>query len=315
MALPIRSSYPGGFPKTGVSIRNMPVLNSYWGNVFWVDSATGSNGNKGTDRRPLATLDYAIGLCTANNGDVIMIAPNHAETITSAGGITCDIAGVSIVGLGNYNQRPRFLLDGDTDRTVVVSAADVSIENCVFAAGHNTLATCFDIDAVGFHAKNLEFEDNTTDEHFVIAFTVGSTTDNACDGLTIEGCKWVTEDSGVTHFIDLTGDCDNLTAVGNFYCADAATGAQFLVQADGDDVNGLCVMHNILITGATSGDLLVENNQSDNSGVVAHNLVGSHDTVSAVVCDCDGVRQFENYHTASDTASGLLLPVADVDTN
>lgn len=283
------------------------------GRTFYVDSAIDAAEGTSPDTA-VGTLDEAFSLCEANRGDTIVVMPNHAETVTGAGGITADVAGVSIIGLGRYNQRPRFLMDGGTTVTFVVSAADVYIENLVFAGGHNTIATCFDIDAVGFHANGIEFEDNTTDEHFVIAFTVGSTTDNTCDGLTIENCRWVTEDSGVTHFVDLTGDCDRVTMVNNYYCADAATGAQMLVQANGDDMNGLYFAHNKLITGATTGDLLIENDQSDNSGIAAFNLCGHHDTESASLIDCDGIRQFENYSTSADTLSGGLLPSADSDT-
>ena len=101
------SNYPNGFSQ-GVSILGMPVLNSYAGSVFWVNSSGGSDGNKGTRERPFGTLDYAIGKCTANKGDIILVAPNHAETITGASGITFDVAGITVVGMGNYNQPPRF---------------------------------------------------------------------------------------------------------------------------------------------------------------------------------------------------------------
>lgn len=313
MALKPLTNYPSGF-SGGVNILGMPVLNTYGGNVYWVNSNTGNNNNRGTRDRPLPTIDAATTLCTANNGDIVVVMENHAETITGAGGITFDKAGVTYVGMGNYNNRPRFLMDGGTSVTAVVSAADVRVENMVFAGGHNTIATCFDIDAKGFYAKNLEFEDNTTDEHFVIAFQVGSTSDNTCDGLTIEGCIWSTEDAGATHFIDVTGDLDRATIVGNYYCADAATGAQMMVQADGDDLNGLYFMGNTIISGGTAVDFLIENNQTDNSGVAAYNLAGHHDTAGAILCDADGIRQFENYSTAADGASGVILPVIDVDT-
>ena len=78
--------------REGVNIGGMPILNSYAGNVFWVDSGAGSNGNKGTFARPFATIDYAIGQCTANNGDLIMVMPGHTETVTAAAGIAVDVA-------------------------------------------------------------------------------------------------------------------------------------------------------------------------------------------------------------------------------
>ena len=302
------SNFPNGFAN-GLNVRGLPILNTYSGNVFWVDSSTGSDGNKGTFDRPFSTLDYAIGKCTANNGDIIMIKANHAETITGAGGITADVAGITIVGIGRQNQRPRFLMDGGTAVTFVVSAADVTIQNLVFAGGHNGIVTCFDVDATGFTAIDIEFEDNTADEHFLIAYTTGSATDNVCDGLTIVGNKWFSNDAGPTAFISATGDMDNATVNDNFVCLDAA-GAQFLVQAAGDDLQGLQVLNNRFVTGATSGDLLIDNNQTDNTGLVAYNLVGHHDAAGMILVDADGVRQFENYSTDADTTSGALIPAA-----
>jgi hypothetical protein len=289
------------------------------GRVFYVNSAAAnaSDGNLGdSPDRPLATLDGFFNHpdLTANNGDTCYVMPNHAETVTGVGGITADVAGVRVVGLGRGAQRPRFLMDGATTVTFVVSAADVELENLVFAGGHNTIATCFNVDALNFSALNLEFEDNAADEHFIFCFDVGSATDDTCDGLTIVGCRYVTVDTGVTHFINLTGNTTGAVITDNFYCADAATGAQLLVQAAADSLFGLQFLRNTLITGATAVDLLIENDQSDNTGIAAYNLAGHHDTAAAVLVDCDGIRQFENYSTASDTASGVLDPDADTDT-
>lgn len=303
------SNYPNGFPD-GVAIRGVPVLNLHAGNVFWVNSAIGGDGNKGTREKPFATLDYAISRCTANNGDVIIIAPNHAETITGAGGITADVAGITIVGMGRYNQRPRFLMDGGTAVTFVVSAADVTVMNMVFAGGHDGIVRCFNITATGFTARDIEFEDNTTNEHFLVCF--GATGgDGTANGLTIDGCKRVTVDSGATDFLSVTGDLDSLTFTGNTYIADAATGAGMILCATGKDLTGLVCMRNVLICGNTAGDLLIDNDTAVNTGVVAYNFVGHHDTAGAVLTDCDGVRLFENYSASDDTTQGVLHPAAD----
>lgn len=123
------SNFPGGFAN-GVTVRGVPILNSYPGNIFWVDSGSGSDGNKGTFDRPFSTLDYAIGRCTANNGDIIFLKAGHAETVASASAITADVAGVSIVGLGTGSDRPTFTFSA-TGSTIVISAASVGIENII----------------------------------------------------------------------------------------------------------------------------------------------------------------------------------------
>lgn len=304
-----------GLGPNGPIWKGAPVGNPFIcrGKVIYVDSAVaGSDGM--SPQSALGTLDAAFALCTANQGDTIIVCPNHAETVTGAGGITADVAGVRVVGVGVGNQRPRFLMDGGTSVTCLVSAADVTFENLVFAAGHNGVVTCFDVTGVNATFRDIEIEDNTTNEHFLAVWSATGA-DNTADGLTVERCKWVTVDSGVTDFVAFTGSVNRLTMRDNFFCADAATGAGLLLTATSKVVTGLEFVRNTLICGNTSTDLLIDNDATTNTGFAAWNLCGHHDTAAAVIIDCDGIRQFQNYSTASDTASGLLLPVADVDTN
>ena len=101
----VGSHYPNGF-SGGVSVRGMPILNVYGGNVFWVDSVSGSNSYDGTEKRPFADLDYTVGKCTANNGDIIYVAPGHAETVIAAAGLDFDVAGIEVIGFGVGTTRP-----------------------------------------------------------------------------------------------------------------------------------------------------------------------------------------------------------------
>lgn len=104
------------------------------GNVFFVDSGHAARrdaANAGTYDKPFATLDYAIGRCTASNGDIIFVAPGHAENISSAAMITADVAGVRIVGLGIGANRPTFTWT-NANASIIITAANVSFENIVF---------------------------------------------------------------------------------------------------------------------------------------------------------------------------------------
>jgi len=122
------SNYPGGF-LNGVLIRGVPIVNTYSGMVYWVSSTTGSNGNHGkTHQKPFATIDYAVGRCAASKGDIILVMPGHTETVATAGAIACDVAGISIMGLGSGADRPTLTFSA-TDATMTVSAASISIEN------------------------------------------------------------------------------------------------------------------------------------------------------------------------------------------
>ena len=112
--MPGVSNFPNGF-KNGVTIRGLALAVTHPGKIFWVNNSGviaeggigGSDTNNGTYQKPFSTIDYAIGKCTASRGDIIMVMPGHSETITSDGGIACDVAGVAIIGLGSGSLRPK----------------------------------------------------------------------------------------------------------------------------------------------------------------------------------------------------------------
>jgi len=311
--MPINSNYRGGFPG-GVSIKNMPLFPTFTNNVFWVDSATGADTNRGNERLPLATLAKALTKSVANKGDIIMVMPNHAETITGVGGIALAKAGVSIIGLGVGAQRPRFLMDGAATVTATVTAADTLVQNCVFAAGHADVVRCFNITAAGFTAVDLEFVENIVAENFLIPFDFSSTTDNNADGASIIGCRSLGLDASATEFIAMTADCDRLTVENNTVIQSGSTDGALIKQATGKDLTLVSVMWNFVQHAMTAGDLLIDNDTTANTGIVAHNRCRHADvTTTHSLVDCDGVGLFDNLSVSTNVLSGFVLPAIDVD--
>jgi hypothetical protein len=308
------SNYPNGFPN-GVSIRGLPVLNTYAGNIFWVNSATGSNANKGTRQKPFATLDYAMGRCTANNGDIIMVAPNHAETITGAGGITHDVAGVSVVGLGNGNQRPRFLMDAGTTVTYLISAADAYVENLVFASGHADVVTCFNVTGAYAWINDCEFVDNVVNENFLSGISATGA-DNTADGLKVTNCRFMTPDAATLGFIMTTGDVEFLVCQNNIVVSEGTGLATMITNATGKDMKRCDVRWNFLSSKATAGNLFISNDTAspNNSGIIAHNRCRHADvTTTHTMGAVGGCGFFDNLSTSLDSASGFVLPAIDTD--
>jgi hypothetical protein len=304
------SSFPNGF-SNGLVVRGLPVLNTYAGKVLWVDSATGSNGNKGTFERPFATLDYAIGMCTANKGDTIMIKPNHAETITGAGGITADVAGINIVGLGTYNQRPRFLMDAATTVTFVISAADVTVQNLVFAAGHADIVTCFNITGVGAKLLDLEFVENVATENFLTPIKATGAA-NTADGLTIIGCRNLTVDAAAVEFLEVTDDLAYLTMRDNLHFATGGTAAPLILSAGAKNLTFVDIGWNKVQNANTANDLFIDNGGATNSGMVYNNYVGNLDVTGAQTFGAaTGIQFFENLSTSTSTETGALAQAAD----
>jgi len=211
------SMYPNGF-NYGVSVRGVPILNTYGGMVYWVDSVAGSDGNKGTFDQPFASIDYAVGRCTANNGDIIIAKPGHIETVTAAGGLDLDVADITIIFQGQGTNQAYVTFTTDADADMDVDAANITLINPKFVAGIDSLTGPIDVNSTDFTIINGEWHDATDveTEDCIIA-TAGATR------LCIDGWKFYhgTEtDTQKDSHIQLNG-CDdivlrNIDIEGNF---------------------------------------------------------------------------------------------------
>ena len=149
--------YPKGFNR-GVSIREVPIINTHSKNpAWWVDS-NGSPSQEGTYARPFLTVDAAINACAA--GDLILIKENHAETLTTSNTVTMDVAGVSIVGYGYGQRRPRFTFTPSAvgDNSWAMSAASCSVENIIGIAGLDAITNPFNVSGAAC-SLDIEWQD------------------------------------------------------------------------------------------------------------------------------------------------------------
>lgn len=187
------TNFPNGF-QNGITIRNVPIEIPNPGQVFWVNSTTvlpqgsagPSNGNPGTYLKPFSTLDFAIGRCLANRGDVIYLMPGFVETIGAVAAVDLDVAGITVIGLGTGTLQARLDFTA-TAGTVEVNANNISIINVNFHAnvpavvvGLNILTLATDLLVSGC---SFDVETTTTDE-FLISVNLGV----GCDRCIIEDC-------------------------------------------------------------------------------------------------------------------------------
>jgi len=142
----------------------------FGGNTFWVNSSGGSDatGSGRSADNPFATLDFAFGSTsgvTANNGDVIYVMENHAETLNASGGndIDMDLAGVSVVGLGTGLNRPTFTYATETNAEIVIGAADIYIENILLVCNIDSSVAMIHIESGGdgLHLNNIEIREGS----------------------------------------------------------------------------------------------------------------------------------------------------------
>ena len=310
------TNFPSGVKSRGVPVEGLggigsPLLTT--GKVFHVDSGADSadNDNAATNpAQPAATLDGAIGKCTANNGDVILVAPGHTETISAAAAITFDVAGVTVIGMGVGGSRPTITLDTAATTDIDVTAADVQIHNMIFSMNYADIVEVFDLSAAGFVLNKCRFVDTATNMNFVDLIK-GTTTNNQCDRLEFTNNVVISPDTGNNGIIDIGGDIDGLVFNNNYIALGVADGEAVISVATGKDVTNCEIAHNNIYRLNTAGDLLIDSDTTANSGIIAHNRIGHADTGSEVLIDADGVRQFDNLGTATNTASGYVLPAID----
>lgn len=187
------------------------------GKVFYVSSGTGLNAiGRGLEAtRPLATVDYAINQSRASKGDFIIVMPGHAESYTAANGFDADVAGITILGLGDGAARPTFTF-ADTDATIAIGAASVTIANVRFLAGITDIVTGLSIEAGGdnFTLVGCEFPiPGTATFEFLSAITLASGANDAIfkynvyrDGATSAANYWLDASAGIVTGLKLIGN-------------------------------------------------------------------------------------------------------------
>ena len=129
--------------------------------------------------KPLATIDYAVGLQTASEGGIILVAPGHAETKAASGSlVTADINGISIIGLGEGLLRPTLTLSTDTGAIAfTVSAANVTLVNIRVLVSIDALVSAIVVTGTDCKLIDIEVQDNANTTEVAIAVLTAATAD------------------------------------------------------------------------------------------------------------------------------------------
>ncbi len=305
------SNYPNGFTN-GVTVRDLPIQLAHPGRIFWVNNSSvlapggvaGSDSGNGTYLRPFRTIDYAIGRCTASRGDIIMVMPGHAETLSSASAITLDVAGVAIVGLGTGTLRPTLTFSA-TDATMVISAANCTLVNIILQAGIAEVVTALSLTAA---ADGTSFEHIESYEgavagtyNFVDVITLATGANN----LSWRDCIFIGNDTNNDSFI--TGVAHDGFYVSNCYFASnvAQAAAVGLIESSGNITNA--IIRDCYFRSNVDNALWIDSDGAANSGLIVNCYVSSIDTAGATSTgDFTGGHFFECYVSGEDDAFGLV---------
>ena len=225
-------SIPGGLP-------SIVDVTKFSGNVFFADSNVGTNavGYGYHPDYPFDSIDYAVGQCTANQGDVILVLPGHIETVSAAAGLDLDVAGITIIFLGHGNARGSIQFGTVVGADMDVDAADITMINPRFVAALDALTGPIDVNAARFKIVDGTWEDgtniNTTD--CVVA-------DANADEIDIDGLRFIDGNAGGTQkqsFIQIPAatrpKLKRIRATGDFGTAIIENGTAW-VDAELDDI-------------------------------------------------------------------------------
>jgi hypothetical protein len=155
------------------------------GKTFYVWSGSSDEANAAgfgaSWQKPYATIDYAVGKCTANQGDVILVGPGHAETIAAAAGLALDVAGIRVIGLGKGANRPTLTLSATTS-DIDFDAVSISMENILVVAGIDELAAPIDMNCADCELVKCEVRGTGS-------YAIRDCVDIGADRIAVRGCR------------------------------------------------------------------------------------------------------------------------------
>jgi hypothetical protein len=217
------------------------------GNVYYVDSNVSSEGDGSSWTDAVDTLDEAINLCTANNGDLIKVAQGHAETWTaSTTAATADINGIVISGAGIGDNLPIFTFSTASLSNDIDITGDVEFRNLRFVASSQTgLSGAFDVNGAVARFVGCQFLDSDPTDwtHNWIVSDASSTV----------------EVVGAFNQTSLTAG--QLAASSTFVTLVGGSNHKFI----GNSSAGTYTSGNVLASGTTDGVLFTGNNFVTNS--------------------------------------------------
>lgn len=275
------------------------------GKRFYVGSEhpLSGDGNSGLSLDdPFATFNKAMDAVTASKGDQIILLPGHTEAITGAAGISADVAGVSVIGIGHGSLQPTFTF-GAAAATFVISAANTSFVNVGFKANFADVAIGLDISAVdGLSFIGCNFTEAGANLNFVITVDLATGADN----VTFKSCKFIGADASNDTFINGVAH-DGLYISDCYFAMNVAqTSVVGLIATTGNATN--VVIKDCHFRSNIDGAKFIICGGAANGGLISNCYFSSIDGAGAVTAGFDftGGHIFECYVAGEADSFGLI---------
>lgn len=286
------------------------------GSVFYVDSNVSNEGDGTSWATAKDTLDEAVGLCTADNGDIIMIAQGSTEALgTGTDVVDIDVDGVTITQCGDPFISNGFdYTDYDTG-SFAIGADNVTLYNMRFHANVTDVNEAIEVEAGSTDVRILscifDVEAEGTDEFHEVITSHGA----ASDRPKIVDCVFRMGAGGARSGISFK-DMDYAEIGGNIFTGDFAVAD---VNNATTASNHIVIRNNLFFQGTIGGNAGLNDQPaiellSTTTGIIANNYICT-DMASfgamVVAADC---FLFENYANEDEgsAGTGALVGTASV---
>ncbi len=268
------TNYPNGLSSFGIPLTGGGIIPTSFGNIFFVNYGTGSDGNRGTSpTAPLQTVQAAYDRATTNNDDLIVLMGSATHVLAAM--LDVSKSRVHFVGVDGTNGRlygnnAKISLSVSTGATNVFTMKNTGVRNsftnikfingatvteglhCVGEGGEYALYTNCEI------YKSTDLDQTTSSELVLngdsaqfVGCTIGSLAD-ARSGTVIRPCVRLT--AGLVDAGKVTRDCVFQDCL--FWIQASHTTSTFVYAANATDVERMllfkrCGFINNLASSAT----------------------------------------------------------------
>lgn len=294
------TNFPNGVSSFGIPLLGGASIPTTTGNVYFVSSITGSNGNSGRQAgMPLASMSQAVTMARASMGDVVIVMPGHTETVSAAGGLALSKAGVYFAGMGFGADRPTITFTTATTATMTLTAASNTLDNFIFTQTFDAITSPLVVSAANVTLKNSYFMTaNASAQAVQMVLTTA-----AANNLVITNNRFIgTADAGSTSAITIVGG-DNINITDNDFIG-AYTTSVGAIQGLTTLTTNIVVRRNSIINrtaSATKGIALL----TGSTGVIVENKFGIGSGAAPITADA--AWWAGNWSAAAVATNGTLV--------
>lgn len=255
------------------------------------------------------TLNAGLARCRANKNDVVVVLPNHAETLTTADSMNALVAGTQVIGAAPFlSGAMPTLTFSNTAASFLFDQPNCTFMGLKFAVGVDNLVTFVTASGANNYVSGCYFQMGTAS---TLDMQTAMTLATGASNMFLEGNRFESTGTSVnTAAITASGTgLDGLTINGNYFFANCATTG--VVNLSGTGVN-VSVSNNFLYNAdATPFGFRVTDTAwiatfVNNSISLKNAATVTTDAIKVVGTTTSNVRLINNYGVDANTVNAVV---------